>query len=122
MNTKSIKAIDIELGKIIHGLRTSKGVSQKELGKKIGVTHQQIQKYEDGINRMAFSRVAEVAVALDENLAYIARISQDGDGKLYTLDEMVNRTQTLDVMHNYNSIKNKRTQASIASLLKELAG
>ena len=43
-------------------------MSQEELGRRLGVTFQQVQKYENGTNRMSAGRLVELAVALDTDV------------------------------------------------------
>jgi len=57
--------VDIEVGKKIRVQRTMKKMSQTELGNRIGVTFQQVQKYERGSNRVSASKLVEIARALD---------------------------------------------------------
>lgn len=64
MGTKSTTDIDHTVGARIRTLRKTKGMSQGELGTASGVTFQQIQKYENGTNRIGASRLQEVARAL----------------------------------------------------------
>jgi transcriptional regulator with XRE-family HTH domain len=63
--TKTPIERDHEIGAAIRRIRTIRGLSQTELGEKVGVTFQQIQKYERGANRVASSRLQRIAVALD---------------------------------------------------------
>ena len=62
--------IDVMVGKRIRLRRVQLGLSQTELGQKLGVTFQQIQKYENGANRVSCSRLYETSVALDVPIAY----------------------------------------------------
>jgi transcriptional regulator with XRE-family HTH domain len=57
--------IDVMVGKRIRLRRVQMGLSQTELGKKLGVTFQQVQKYENGANRVSCSRLYEISTALD---------------------------------------------------------
>jgi len=54
-------AVDIKLGEQLRGLRQKTGMSQAELGASIGVSFQQIQKYEAGKNRVAVSTMLALA-------------------------------------------------------------
>jgi len=54
-------AVDIKLGERLRGLRQDTGLSQAELGAAIGVSFQQIQKYEAGKNRVAVSTLVALA-------------------------------------------------------------
>lgn len=53
--------IDVEVGRRVHEARRSAGLSQRELGERIGVTSQQVQKYEKGHSRMAVATLCRVA-------------------------------------------------------------
>lgn len=56
--------IDRAAGERLRKIRSLRGVTQEVLGKRIGVTFQQIQKYEKGTNRMAISTVVTISKAL----------------------------------------------------------
>lgn len=62
--------VDIRVGKRVRQRRWQMGVTQKDLGVKIGVNFQQIQKYERGTNRISASRLWDIASALDVQIAY----------------------------------------------------
>jgi transcriptional regulator with XRE-family HTH domain len=49
--------------------RTALGLSQRALGQKLGVTFQQVQKYESGENRVSAARLFDICEALDVSLA-----------------------------------------------------
>jgi transcriptional regulator with XRE-family HTH domain len=61
---KRIEPVDKLVGQNIRIFRMAKGISQTELGNSVGVTFQQIQKYEKGANRVGSSRLAKIAVIL----------------------------------------------------------
>src|ERR1700729_1478607 len=65
MREKSNNPIDEAVGARIRLLRKRRKMSQEELGKAIGVTFQQVQKYENGKNRVGASRLHMVATALN---------------------------------------------------------
>ncbi|PHY13563.1 transcriptional regulator [Caulobacter sp. B11] len=56
--------IDIHVGKLVRGRRKSLGMSQDELAQAVGITFQQIQKYERGANRISASKMFEIAKKL----------------------------------------------------------
>jgi|SRR5580704_6481288 transcriptional regulator with XRE-family HTH domain len=56
---------DTEVGRRVRTQRLTKGVSQTELGTKIGVTFQQVQKYENGRNRIGAGRLSRIAEVLE---------------------------------------------------------
>lgn len=64
MSTKEPHPIDLAIGRAIRMRRKAKGMSQERLGEMLGVTFQQVQKYEKGTNRISGSRLVECARAL----------------------------------------------------------
>lgn len=62
---KESHPIDVHVGKRVRLRRTLLRMSQEVLGDKVGISFQQIQKYERGVNRIGASRLYEIAVALD---------------------------------------------------------
>jgi transcriptional regulator with XRE-family HTH domain len=56
--------IDKKIGLVIHMQRVKLKMSQSELGKALGVSFQQVQKYEDGRNAVASTRIADLCRAL----------------------------------------------------------
>ena len=66
---RSAGQIDKRLGERIRARRLSIGVSQEMLAERMGVTFQQVQKYEKGINRIAASRLFALAAALEMSVS-----------------------------------------------------
>ena len=65
VNNKATTDVDRTVGVRIKTLRKAKSMSQTALGQAIGVTFQQVQKYENGKNRLSASRLGEMARALE---------------------------------------------------------
>ena len=57
--------LDAMLGARLRTLRVSRGISQAVLAEKIGVSFQQVQKYERGANRVGANRLVQIAAVLD---------------------------------------------------------
>ena len=57
--------VDQRLGQRIRSRRLELGISQQELAERLGLTFQQVQKYEKGANRVAVSRLVDIAAALE---------------------------------------------------------
>lgn len=62
--------VDIHVGRRLREMRLLKGLSQSALGERVGVTFQQIQKYERGTNRLSSSTLWRAAEALDVPVSY----------------------------------------------------
>lgn len=58
-------ATDVEIGNRIREARTERRVTQEVLAKQLGISTQQLQKYENGGNRISASRLADIARCLD---------------------------------------------------------
>jgi transcriptional regulator with XRE-family HTH domain len=125
--------VDIHVGRRLRLKRTILGLSQEAVGKEIGVTFQQIQKYERGINRMGASRLYDFAKALGVQVAYFF----EGFGD-YAMDEVsgyalgeppavgfegekINNRETLEVMRAYYRIKSPSVRKRIIELIKAMA-
>ena len=61
--------LDLEIARRLKATRITQGMTQTELGQAIGVTFQQVQKYERGSNRVSASTLMKCAVALDTSVA-----------------------------------------------------
>ena len=64
MSTKRPDPLDVMVGAKIRIFRIDRGVSQTDLAEQIGVTFQQVQKYEKGVNRVGASRLSHIANVL----------------------------------------------------------
>lgn len=67
---KQPNPIDIHVGSRLKLRRTTMGMTQEKLGEQLGVTFQQVQKYEKGTNRIGASRLQEIAEILDTPVSY----------------------------------------------------
>src|SRR5882724_1640218 len=68
--TKQPNAIDIHVGGRVRLRRTILRISQEKLGESLGITFQQIQKYEKGTNRISASRLQHIARVLDVPISF----------------------------------------------------
>src|SRR5437868_15248033 len=77
---KGTTSDDVEVGQRIRARRMAKGMSQTELGDLLGVTFQQVQKYEKGVNRVGAGRLVRVAEALDVPVSFFFGATDAGAG------------------------------------------
>jgi transcriptional regulator with XRE-family HTH domain len=63
--------IDVEVGRLVRVQRIARGLSQTELGNEIGVTFQQVQKYESGANRISMGRLTRISRVLGVQITYL---------------------------------------------------
>jgi transcriptional regulator with XRE-family HTH domain len=70
MGKRSRDPIDVEVAKRVRTLRLRRGLSQTELSEALGVTFQQVQKYERGANRISAGRLSRIAKVLGVPVAF----------------------------------------------------
>jgi transcriptional regulator with XRE-family HTH domain len=112
---------DKALGEKIRTRRVAAGISQAELGKELGVSFQQIQKYEKGVNRVSAVRL-QIAAALDESLSYFQddgqAVSKAG-GELQTL---MTDPLNLRICRALTAIDNKAMRYQFVRLVESVSG
>lgn len=128
--------VDTHVGKRLRARRVGMRISQSDIGKKLGVTFQQIQKYENGSNRVGASNLFKLAGALDVPVAYFfeelpkgmaggfAEGNQDGfdhgKGKGKTHDPM-SEPESIKLVHNYFRIDSPAVRQQVFQLVKSIA-
>lgn len=113
-------AVDRAVGSAIRQRRVSRGFSQERLGAAVGLTFQQIQKYERGSNRISASRLASIAKVLGADPADILGEALAEAESVARPAEADNSRGSLAVISYYRHLDEK-TQASVRNLLASLA-
>ena len=70
MNKRAPNPIDVHVGMRIRMRRLLLGISQEKLAQTLGLTFQQVQKYEKGLNRVSASRLYQITKALNESVSF----------------------------------------------------
>ena len=125
--------VDVHVGQRLKVRRKLLGLSQEKLAETIGLTFQQIQKYERGMNRISagrlyqFSKVLEVPISFFfENLKQSASNSvqnlglSDNGQDAFMHDDFMNSDETLDLVRVYYSIKDKDKRKDIVRFIKSM--
>lgn len=105
------------IGRRVRERRLSLGMSMGELAEQIGVTYQQVQKYETGADRVAFSRMVEIAAALDVDLSYFV----DGHGRPRAAEKYAFPRGWLGLVRAYSRIRNAKLRKQALAMVKALA-
>jgi len=122
-----IDLIDKHIGARIQELRLASGLSRQQLGELIAVTHQQLQKYEKGTNRVSAGRLAVIAKHLNKPVSYfyeqISIISSNDNlpEAQEDIDFSQNQRMCIEISRNFMKIKNSQHKDAISSLVKTLA-
>ena len=131
-NSKSPHPVDIHVGMKLRARRMMRGMSQEELGRAVGVTFQQIQKYERGDNRIGCSRLFEISsflnVPVDSFFDGLSFVNRNSNTVIYANEEaknfdhdIANNKDLMNLVKYYNSIKDIQIRKKIISLVKSLA-
>src|SRR5947209_7915753 len=109
---------DVELGRRIRLRRVELEISQSELAEKLGVSFQQVQKYEKGINRVGAHRLQQTATALDVPITFF----YDGDGKSREVESLLflDSSFSLRLLRAYSKIKDQSIQRQLFSLTESI--
>jgi transcriptional regulator with XRE-family HTH domain len=110
---------EIEIGKKIRLRRVEQRLSQSDLGEKLGISFQQVQKYEKGVNRVGASRLQQIAAALDVPVTFF----YDGDGKTKEVESLLflDSAFSLRLLRAYSKIKDQAVQRQMVSLMEAVA-
>ena len=112
---------DKHVGARVRMRRMMLGLSQTKLADAVGLTFQQIQKYENGSNRISASRLSQLSVALDTSMsAWFESASGIGRSKSMILLETAN-TRTLLMLELFTQISDTKTQDLVISVCQKLA-
>jgi len=120
-------SVDKRLGQRLKTRRMELGVSQERLADLLGVTFQQIQKYEKGVNRIAASRLFSMAEALDVTVGYFFEGLSAGapNGVREESQEIVYDTlatpEGLQLVQMFSSIKSAKIRKRVVELVRALA-
>lgn len=127
--------IDVHVGHRVRLRRTLLGMSQEKLGDAIGLTFQQVQKYERGTNRVGASRLFELSRVLDVPVAYFyeemgSEVATKGhqhamgfaeeNPQPYGPDPMTKR-ETLELVRAYYKINEPKVRKRLFEMTKALA-
>ena len=112
-----IQEVDKFIGGKVYSLRLAKGLSRQQLAEVIDVTHQQLQKYEKGVNRISVGRLVLIAKALGKNVNYFYE-GIDSNNKEPVLTQ--HQRMCIEVSRNFMKIKNSEHQNAVNALIKSL--
>jgi len=102
-------------------------MSQERLAELLGVTFQQVQKYEKGVNRIAASRLYDIASALQQPISrFFEGLSQGraagvAEGKQDYIDDALATPEGSQLMSVFASIKSQRVRRKVVDLVRTLA-
>ena len=128
MPKKQANPIDIQVGNRVRIRRMLIGMSQERLGDLLGLTFQQVQKYEKGVNRIGAGRLFEVARILNVPVDFFyegvnGAGGQPGvaEGESAPVMEFVSSGEGLQLSLAFMKIKDAKVRKRVLDLVKSLA-
>lgn len=128
--------IDIHVGQRMRLRRTMLGKSQDQMARALGVSFQQVQKYERGTNRISASRLFDVSRFLNVPVSYFfedltrdAVAARDEEVKVHFAgdeadlgdeDDPMKRTESLELVQTYWRLPTETVRARVLEMLKSL--
>lgn len=122
---KAPNQIDINVGARIRLRRNLLGFSQTKLAASLGVTFQQVQKYEKGINRVGASRLQAIATVFDVPVSFFFEdsASPEADGKPLENDftQFLETPEAIALNTAFARIQDSEVRRKVLSLVKSIA-
>ncbi len=113
--------VDIVVGTRVRLLRQARKLSQGALADAIGVTFQQVQKYERATNRISISMLARIARALDTTVPELVGEGADDQRPFEALLQLMGEPGTLDLVRAFTDIPPGGRRRAILDLVRAMA-
>lgn len=121
--------VDVHVGMRARQRRWMVGMTQQQLGEKVGIKFQQIQKYETGMNRISASRLWDIANALDVPISYFFEGLEGADARTAEAEarsaqgDLLADKEALELVRSYYSIPEaqRRRLFDLARVLSDAA-
>lgn len=126
-------SIDENVGTQLRQRRALLGLSQEKLAEQVGITFQQIQKYENGANRISASRLYEFSKVLDIPVAFFfegsnmnasgaqSGFAENDQAGFEGPEDVMKRKETMELIRVYYSIENPKLRKDLFKLLRSMA-
>ncbi|SET79856.1 helix-turn-helix domain-containing protein [Oceanicella actignis] len=121
--------VDVHVGKRVRHRRWMVGMTQQQLGEKVGIKFQQIQKYETGMNRISASRLWDIARALGVPVSFFFEGLEEGEAAApaqtaaQTRGDLLADKEALELVRSYYAIpeEQRRRLFDLARVLSDAA-
>ncbi len=121
---RSTNSIDKEIGERVRARRLELGMSQEKLADLLGVTFQQVQKYEKGVNRIAASRLHDICGALDVAASYFYEnlpIARRGAKDALRPQDSLTPPGAAELVRLFASIESDKVRRRVLELVRAMA-
>jgi transcriptional regulator with XRE-family HTH domain len=116
---KRPSTVDVAVGRNVRIWRMARGMSQAQLASRLGVTFQQLQKYEVGANRIGTGRLVKVAAVLRVPVATLFEGADTDPSR--SLLALVSDARAFRLAHSFAAIHNSTLRLSLVYLVEKIA-
>jgi transcriptional regulator with XRE-family HTH domain len=113
--------LELIIGARMRTRRRQLGLSQSDLAERLGVSFQQVQKYERGANRVAASTLLAAAQTLGTSISWLVGEEISGRDDDEDVFRAISRPGALEILQAFNAIPDQRTRMALLSLAREMA-
>ena len=117
---KAAHKIDAHIGRRVRARRVGLGLTQNDLARILDLSYQQMQKYENGHNRISVGRLWQLSKILQVETGYFFE-GVDEDAELFPIEHGGRERSALEVVKNFKRISDPGVKAAAAGLIKALA-
>src|SRR5271166_1956154 len=129
MSTKAPNPVDKYVGSRVRMRRIMLGMSQEKLGEALGLTFQQVQKYEKGTNRVGASRIQQISEILQVPVSFLfeggpsgkADGLNDGASSPTYVSDFLATSEGLALTRAFTKINDAKLRRSIVDLVEQIA-
>lgn len=121
LKPKAATDADRTIGSLIASLRKAQGLSQSALGDAIGVSFQQVQKYEKGRNRIGAGRLQMIADLLNVPVETFFAAQAGSESEEPGVRTFFENPQVMELVLAFTSISDETTRCSVLSIVKTAA-
>src|SRR5882757_4108897 len=123
MSSKNNTAeLEAQIGERIRSRRIRGGVSQENLGKPLGITFQQIQKYEKGTNRVSAGRLVKIAEVLEcDVMDFFEGLQDSRTSAAAEFSKFLSTKEGIDIVEAMLRIKTKEMRRMVIDVAEKLA-
>src|SRR5262245_34546168 len=121
MTVKSPDSVDLMVGHNVRIQRIARRISQTALAEQLGVTFQQVQKYERGTNRIGAGRLVRIAKVLNVPVMTLLDGIESGGDRAFSPPAMITKRQPYRLVEAFSRIEDTRLRRIVVNLVDRLA-
>jgi transcriptional regulator with XRE-family HTH domain len=116
-----VAALELAIGARMRTRRRQLGLSQSDLADQLGVSFQQVQKYERGANRVAASTLVAASLALGTTVAWLVGEEASGRDDDEDVFRALARPGALEILQAFNAVTDPQARTALVALVREMA-